>query len=87
MMQRHQVDGEAQANSPGALRDRRMQHHRRRHDGEARREMNLGEPYGVEAEPIRFDRLGNQIAVALRSVLRVGLRELVKDVEFHNVFQ
>ena len=80
-MQRHQVDGHAEADVGRALGNRGEKQQRRRHHGKARREMHLGEPHGIEAEPIGLGRFRDQLAITLGRDLIGGFGKLVEDVE------
>ncbi len=83
MMQRHQVDGHAEADVGRALGNRGEEQQGRRHHGEARREMHLGEPHGVEAEAVGLGGFGDQLAIALGGDLSGSFGELVEDIELH----
>ena len=85
MMQREQVDRYAQAQPRRAFRDRGELEQWRRHHRETRREMDLGQPQRVEAEPVGLHRFSHQLAVTYSRVLRVRRRQLVEEVKFHSM--
>ncbi len=85
MMEREQVDRKAQPQALRALRDCGKQQHRRGKQGEAVHEMHLGEPQGVEAQPVGLAGFLDQFGVALLGVLARDCRQLVEEVELHDL--
>ncbi len=50
-------------------------------------EMHLGQPQGVEAEPIGLLGLRNQLGITIRRILTGDGRQLVEKIELHDIRQ
>jgi hypothetical protein len=81
--QREHLDRDADLDAPGARRQRRCDHQRRRKYRSILLEMDLGEPDGVEAHVLRRLHLAQRIVEGRRLAHPRRARELREQAEFH----
>src|SRR5262249_54502005 len=83
IVQRQDLDGHADAQPPGARRDRARHHDGRREHRAGRREVHLAQPHAVEAPGLR--RVDDVEALAERAglVAAAANLELHEDAEVH----
>ena len=74
MPERQEVDGNAQADAPGSLGNRRGHNQRRRHNREVLIEVQFRQPGAIETQALGMDNLFNGFLIARGLGLGIGAR-------------